>query len=150
VKDVNEGTPVIENINYENIQCNYSKRNIIQIVGIPEMPVKNISLKNINLNGKKGIEIIDAKNVQLDNVSVGNQSGSIASVSYCDNISFNNFHVKSVDEKAVPVEFTDVVNSEIMNFKSDLTGNLVQIKGNSENIRFDRSIAEDKIIRDTN
>ena len=148
MQEVNAGTPVVENINYENIQCKYAKRNIIQIVGIPEMPVQNISFKSINLYGKKGIEIIDARNIKLDNISVGNQTGSIASISHSDNINFNNFHVTSIDEKAIPIVFTNVVNSGILNFKSTLTGNLVNIKGNSENVRFDLSIPEDKIKRD--
>ena len=64
-QEVNEGTPVIENIHYENIQCAYSKRHSIQIIGIPESPIRNVSLKNINLKGMQGVEIRDAANIRL-------------------------------------------------------------------------------------
>ena len=46
-QEVSSGTPVVENIHYENIRCEYAKRNIIQIIGLPEMPVNHVSFKDI-------------------------------------------------------------------------------------------------------
>jgi polygalacturonase len=142
---VDASTPVVENLHYENIKCDYSKRNVIQIVGIPEMPVKNVTLKNIQLKGRKGIEINDAKNITLDNLIISNEEGSFTSISYCDSITINNIEIVSTDEDTTPFIFTDVSNSSFTNMKYDLKGDIVSIKGSSENVLIDKSIPEDKI-----
>ena len=149
VKDVDEGTPIIENIHIENVSCNYAKRNVISIIGIPEMPVRNVSIKNVQLFGKKGIEISDAKALQLDNISVGNESGSLAAISYSDSISINNFNIISTDANEVPILFNDVSNSNLKNLKSDISGQLVIIKGNSKNIKLEK-LPENRVIYETN
>ena len=144
-KEVDSGTPVIENLYYENIQCDYSKRNVIQIIGIPEMPVKNVTLKNIKLRGRTGIEISDAKNITLDNLSISNERGSLAEISFCDSIAVNNIEIISTDENEIPFIINDAGNSSIENVKYTLKGELVKITGDSENIIIDKSIPDNKI-----
>ena len=145
VKDVDDGTPIIENIHIENISCNYTKRNIISIIGIPEMPVQNVSIKNVQLFGEKGIEISDAKGIQMENISVGNQKGSLVSISYSDSITINGISVKETDENEIPFIFNDATNLSMQNLVTNISGQLVSITGNSRNIEFDKSIPEKKV-----
>ncbi len=148
VKNVDEGTPFIANIHIENISCNYARTNIISILGIPEMPIQNVSIKNVQLFGNKGIEISDAKAIQLDNILVGNQTGSLATISYSDSITISNINIKSTDANEVPFIFNDVSNSSLQNLESDISGRLVKITGNSKNIQLD-NLPENRIINET-
>jgi len=142
---VDAGTPVIKNINFNNIRCSYSKRNIIQIRGIPEMPVSNVTFENIDLSGNKGIEISDAKSIYFNNTSAANQSGSFATISYSDSIFINNISIDGTDENEVPFIYTDVGNSGLQKLESDISGKLVTISGDSKNINFDKSVPKRKI-----
>ncbi|WP_297088094.1 glycoside hydrolase family 28 protein [uncultured Draconibacterium sp.] len=145
VPEVDEGTPLIENINYENISCDYSKRNVIQIVGIPEMPVKNISLKNIHLKGNLGIEISDAVNVNIDSIAIANDNGALASVAFADAIKISNVQIIDTPKDKIPFVFLDVINSSVKGVETGKEGTLVKITGNSHNINIDKAILEDRI-----
>ena len=67
--EVNEGTPVFRNMKFENIVCNGAKKGIF-IRGLPEMPVSNITMKNMVLQAEKGIELIDAKDIEITDVEL--------------------------------------------------------------------------------
>jgi len=147
-QSVDSGTPIIENINYENISCDYSKRNVIQIIGIPEMPVNKVSLKNIRLNGRTGIEISDTKNISLEDIQVSNEKGSLASISFSDSISINKIEIRATDQKKTPFSMVDVSHLNLQNVKSDIKKDLVKISGSDESIFIDSSIPKDKIIKE--
>lgn len=144
---VDDGTPVVENIHYENISCEYSKRNVIQIVGIPEMPVNNVTLKNINLGGKTGVEISDAKNITIENLSTSNDEGAALDITYSDQISIMGIEVRQADKSTPPFQLNEVSNIDIGDVKCDIKGELVRIMGSSENVSFDNSIPKNKINR---
>ncbi len=146
---VNSGTPVVENLHYENISCDYAKRNVIQIIGIPEMPVSNVTLKNIRVSGNKGIEIRDAKNITMENLAIANNKGSFANISFSENININNIEILNTDENEIPFVMNDVNNTSLKNVKYILDGQLVEITGSSENVKFDTSIPENRIKRES-
>lgn len=64
---VNEGTPVFRNMEFENIVCNGAQKAIF-IRGLPEMPVKDISIRNSVFKTEIGKELKDANNIVLENV----------------------------------------------------------------------------------
>lgn len=138
--EVNEGTPVIENIHYENIYCEYAKRNVIQIRGIPEMKVNNISLKNIHIGGNKGIEIIDANNIKLDQISIANKKGPVANVSFSNEVFIDDLTIVATDESKTPILIHSLTNSSIKNVKYNLTGDLIKIDKTSKNVVYDKSV----------
>lgn len=141
-------TPVIENIHYENIQCGYSKRNVIQIIGLPEMPVRNLCFKNINLGGKFGIEINDAKNITFENLTVTNKTGSLAAISYSDSISIQTLNIAGTDPQNIPVLLKDAHHIKLNNVSYNFEGKILKITGNCDNIEIDKKIPENKIIRE--
>ena len=113
--------------------------------GTPVMPVKNVTLKNINLRGRTGIEISDAKNITLDNLSISDEKGSFTKISFCDSITVNNIEIINTDENKVPFIINDVDNTSLNNVKYNLKGELVHITVHSEKITIDKSIPENKI-----
>jgi polygalacturonase len=66
---VNEGTPVFRNMQFENIVCNGAQKGVF-VRGLPEMPIKNIVMKNMVLSAGKGIELTDADEIKFDNVQL--------------------------------------------------------------------------------
>ncbi len=148
-QEVNSGTPVVENIHYENISCEYAKRNIIQIIGLPEMPVNHLFLKDINLGGKHGIEVSDAKNITFENLTISNDVGSPASISFCDSIIINKLKITETSPENMPVLLNDVSHAQLSNFEYNTEKEMVKITGKSDQIEFDESIPEKKIFRET-
>ncbi len=146
-REITDETPVIEGIHYENIRCDYSKRNVIQIIGLPEMPVKNVTFKDLQLQGNLGIEITDARNISLSNLTVSGKTGSPLKISYCDSISVNTLKISAEDPDCLPILFNNTNNAWLDNIYYYPEKEIIIITGDSENILVDKGIPEDKIIR---
>jgi len=66
---VNEGTPVFRDMKFEDIVCSGAKKGLF-VRGLPEMPVRNIVMKNMVLTSDIGMELIDADQIKFDNVQL--------------------------------------------------------------------------------
>jgi hypothetical protein len=66
----NETTPRMRNIFVENISCGYGKSFGVEILGLPEMNVENVTLKNLDIRSSKGINIQDASKIMLTDVNI--------------------------------------------------------------------------------
>ena len=149
VQEVNSGTPLVESIHYENISCNYSKQNVIQIIGLPEMPVQNVSFNNMNLGGRIGIDVKDAKNITFENVKISNQVGSPLSISFSDSILIDKLNIAETTPEKLPIQFHDINHVKMSNLGYHSEKELVKITGKADHLEFDRSIPESKIFRET-
>lgn len=70
---VNEGTPVFRDMHFENIVCSGATKGVF-IRGLPEMPIQNIVMERLVLQAEKGVELIDARGIQLRQVQLIPQS----------------------------------------------------------------------------
>ncbi len=68
---VTEETPQFRDIHIENVICRGAQKAIV-LQGLPEMPIRDIILKNISITSKAGVFVTDADGIQLDNVRVEN------------------------------------------------------------------------------
>lgn len=71
---VTDATPQFRDIHLENIICR-GAQNAIVLQGLPEMPLRDITLKNISITSEKGVSVTDAENISFENVRVENQTG---------------------------------------------------------------------------
>jgi len=71
---VTEATPQFRDIHLENITCRGAK-NAIVLQGLPEMPLHDITLKNVSITSQQGVTVIDADGIQFENVRVDNKTG---------------------------------------------------------------------------
>ncbi len=69
---VSEATPSFRDITIENVTCNGAKRAIF-INGLPEMPITNMTLRNVNIQAATDAEYYFFKNLTRDNVVVNIQ-----------------------------------------------------------------------------
>ncbi len=73
---VNEGTPQFKDIHIQDVVCRGAKSAIV-LQGLPEMPLQNISLKNVSMTSLRGVSVIDADGITFDNVKVENSTGNL-------------------------------------------------------------------------
>lgn len=86
---ITKTTPSIRNIHYSNISCMYGKSAAVEIIGIPEMPVENVSFDSITIHAKKGFFCTDAQNIRLDNVALYQDSGPAVTIIDGSDITIN-------------------------------------------------------------
>ena len=71
---VTEATPQFRDIHIENVICR-GAQNAIVLKGLPEMPLRNITLKDVSIMSQQGVSVTDAENISFENVRVENQAG---------------------------------------------------------------------------
>lgn len=71
VPPVSEETPVFRNIHISNVYCRGAGRAVF-FNGLPEMPIQNISIKNMVVtDAKEGIVLNKVSKINLENVEIG-------------------------------------------------------------------------------
>ena len=67
-------TPAFKDIHVTNLICR-GARNAIVLQGLPEMPLRDITLKDVSITSERGVSVTDAENISFENVHVENKSG---------------------------------------------------------------------------
>jgi len=76
VPPATEETPQFRDIHIENVVCNGAQMAML-LQGLPEMPLRNIKLKNVSIASERGISVTDAENISFENVRVINKTGQL-------------------------------------------------------------------------
>ncbi len=87
---VNDGTPQFRDIEIENIFCKGAERALI-MVGLPEMPVRNIKLDNFIVTANEGFLFVDTQDIELKNIQADVEKGSVIQCFNCKDMIFKNF-----------------------------------------------------------
>lgn len=72
---VTEETPSFKDIHIENLVCR-GANNAITLEGLPEMPLKNITIKKASFTARNSGSVVDAEDVSFENVQVQSQTGA--------------------------------------------------------------------------
>lgn len=88
IPPVTEETPAFRDIHISGITANGVGRAMF-FNGLPEMPIRNIDIKNVQItNAKAGIVISQAENVTIDNANVETE-GEVLKVRFAKNVKVN-------------------------------------------------------------
>ncbi len=146
-KPVDETTPQFRNFFFRNITCNGAAKGIF-VRGIPEMHVKNILIENAVLQADEGIDIQEASDITLNNITmISKNTDPVVYILNSDNINIDNLKYK--DSAAVLVNVQgdrskniSILNTEVSKAKKKLAAGF----GSTEAIvRWTKEpIAEDK------
>lgn len=121
---VTEETPSFKNIFMESITVNGANK-VAFFMGLPEMNLKNIQLKNSILKADQGIEITDADGMEFTNVKLIIPKSDVISIKNGKNLKFKSM---TFDEKTEPkVQVSGNKNEKISFSKSDIKQADVQI-----------------------
>lgn len=69
MKPVSEETPIFRNMYVNNVVCDGAEKAVF-IRGLPEMHIQNISLNNMVIQAKNGIDISEATGINFKNVQI--------------------------------------------------------------------------------
>jgi polygalacturonase len=90
-------TPIFRNFEINNIVCDGAAKAIF-VRGLPELNISNINLSNLNIKAKEGIDIQEAKNINLTNVNlVIADANPLINIQNGNQIKFNNINYNSAD-----------------------------------------------------
>lgn len=73
---VSEETPAFRNITIRNVVCRGAGA-AMWVQGLPEMPVQNVRLENVQITATRGARLIDVAGFQFDGVEVEVQQGPV-------------------------------------------------------------------------
>ncbi len=112
---VTKATPSLRNIHFDGITCTSGKSYAIEILGIPEMLVENVTFNNIVATSEKGVNISDAKQIEITNSSFTPTTFPLMTITDGSEITINSLIVPSSTEKLLNVEGAASVNIKIQN-----------------------------------
>ena len=88
MKPVTEETPIFRNMYIYNVVCDGAEKAVF-IRGLPEMPIQNISLNNMLIRAKNGIDISEATGISFKNVEIiTSNTNPVVDVLNSTNVSF--------------------------------------------------------------
>lgn len=67
---IDDGTPIIEDIYFKDLDVETVAGNVIYLYGLPERHYRNIYMENIRAHGKYGMKVKNIDNLQIKNVKV--------------------------------------------------------------------------------
>lgn len=112
---VTEATPIFRNFYIENVICDGAEKGIF-VRGLPEMSISNINLENITIQAKKGIEIIEGKNINLKNVMIiPAETNPVVMINNSTDISFDSIRFKDNMDLLFEIGGTKTKNISVAN-----------------------------------
>lgn len=63
-------TPTIRNLHFSDISCAFGRSYALEILGLPERSVENVTFDHVSVKAARGIHCVDADSVEFNDVSV--------------------------------------------------------------------------------
>lgn len=124
IQPISPTTPSIRNIHFENINFTQGKSYAIELLGLPEMLIENISFKGIKANGSKGINLSDVKRIQIQNSHFSATISPILDITDGQNISIDSVtfstpqnplvRIEGENSKNIIIRKTNILNNEMV------------------------------------
>ena len=130
---VDETTPSFKNIYLDNIYCIGAKDAVV-LQGLPEMPLRNIELKNIVITAENGISMFDVDGVKFDNAKIYTSGNPVFNINQSTNVSINRIHFK--DDLPVIMKLSGSKTADIK-----ITGNNLSFPENK--IQYGEEVGQD-------
>jgi polygalacturonase len=111
---VSERTPIFRNIHISNV-TGTNVNTAGRIIGIPEMPVHNVSFSNINMDAKEGFSVQTANDVEFHDVKVNTTIGASFKIENVKNIILDNVSTQTPLKDAPIIKLDNVSNAMINN-----------------------------------
>lgn len=119
-REINKLTPQYRDIHINNIIIERSTQ-FLKVNAIPETPLTNLTIENVQADVDKLIQLNDADGITIKNVSIRSKSSDISTLD-ARNVSFNNVvfntpdgkvSVKSEGPKSTPIKFINCTPENI-------------------------------------
>jgi polygalacturonase len=137
---VSERTPIFRNIHFSGITG--AGTVTCEVTGLAEMPVENVTFNDIQLTGKTGFAIKDAKGIELHHVTVNTERGPAFTATGTDGLELDG--VKTTN----PHDGTPVV--QLGQVKNVFIHGCVATPGTETFLRMNEASADDVTLGDNN
>ncbi|WP_435138333.1 glycoside hydrolase family 28 protein [Formosa sp. A9] len=126
---VTEKTPIFRNIHISNVTAT-NVNTAGRILGIPEMPIHNITFSDVDIDAKEGFSVHTAKNIEFHDVKINTTLGSAFKVEDTEQIILDNVGTsKPIANKPV-ISIKNVKTAFIgNNFPMQPTDVFLQVQG---------------------
>ena len=105
---VTNSTPRMQNIHFDSVSCSSGKSYAVEMLGLPEMPIDNITLSHLELNAAKGIACTDVKGVRFSDIRLSPGVWPAIALTDADSVVFD---VVKVPDGADPLLKVDGPNA---------------------------------------
>ncbi|MGL2988045.1 glycoside hydrolase family 28 protein [Flavobacterium sp. RSSA_27] len=109
---VNEETPQFKNISIKNVFISDAYEALF-LQGLPEMNLNTIEISNLVAKAKKGVTIVDASNLKLNNFKLDIQDETIFSIYNVKNMTLNGIEMNANSTKAMTIDGEACQNIEL-------------------------------------
>jgi polygalacturonase len=99
---VDEGTPIFRNINIKNIFCRGAGQAVL-MQGLPEMPLSDLRMENLNISAKQGIVCVDVDHITMKNLNIMTDMTSMLALFNSQNILIENARVEKEKTNIISV-----------------------------------------------
>jgi len=79
VKPLAAAAPIFRNIHVKNVRCSGAET-ALAITGLPESPVKHVTVENLDVSARKGLICADAEHVTLDGLKIMVEDGPLVRI----------------------------------------------------------------------
>jgi len=125
---VTEGTSVFRNMFVNHIVCDGAEKAVF-IRGLPEMHIENISLKNMIIQAKKGIDISEASNITFENVDIiSSATNPVVDVLNSSNVVFKKMKFPSPSELLFRIGGDRTKNISVINSNTASAKQIVEFE----------------------
>ncbi|MBK0369264.1 glycoside hydrolase family 28 protein [Flavobacterium agrisoli] len=100
---VDEKTPQFKNIVIKNVFIDGAQQAVF-LQGLPEMNLENIQISNLTGKAEKGVSIIDAKGIKLENFKLDIKEPNVFQIYNGKNMVLKNIEFNSTSAKAVTID----------------------------------------------
>ncbi len=120
IPEVTEETPAFRNIHFNNISSVDCRRAMF-FNGLPEMPIDNITLNNVNIISKVGAEFSESTNIDFKNVKIKVEEGAPLIFRNVENFDVENIELIGGTDKSITIagERTKALNLSKVNVKKE-------------------------------
>lgn len=118
VFEANERTPRFQKFHISNVYCNGADQ-AVKILGLPEMPVQEVTFENITITSCTGFESRDAQNIMMNNMTIIPETGPVYWFDNSRDFSMNNINCPAGAEIFMKLDGQQTGNIQIVN--SDLS-----------------------------
>jgi polygalacturonase len=116
-QQVTSTTPSIRNIHFDSIRCTSGKTYAIELLGLPEMLIENVTFNNIMASTEKGVNISDAKGIRITHSSFSANGIPLMTITDGQDITLDSINVPEGTKQFLRVEDAASMNIKIQNTK---------------------------------
>ena len=133
IPKANSTTPRFQDVHITHLYCR-GANTAISMTGLPEMPIKNITLTDVRISAKHGFESEEVDGIKLNKVTILPKSGAVFSMDNSRNVVLNNVDVPGHTKKFMKLTGSKTAGIDVMKTNLKNPGQYV-VKG--ENVSSD-------------